>query len=92
MEMSIWNDLERVDPITFGQKCKVAFEIFMYLLVVILLLSGFMFLILGTIYIVPILWGINKILAIGTALVAVYLIILLLVIVANIDNKKEDNK
>ena len=86
----MWNDLERVNPITFKDKCKVAFETFTFLLVVILFIGGLSLLLFGTIYIVPILWGINKILAVGTVLVAVYLFILLMVIAANIDNKKED--
>lgn len=75
---------------TFKQKAKISLEILIGVLMGILFIVGVLFISFGAAYIIPILWGVSKILTIGTILVTAYLIIFVLVVIMNIDDKKED--
>ena len=75
---------------TFKQKAKISLEIFIGVLMGILFIGGVLFISFGAAYIIPILWGVSKILTIGTILMVAYLIIFVLVVIMNIDDKKED--
>lgn len=86
------NNINKSKSLTFKQKAKISFEIFIGLLLCILFIGGVLSISFGAAYIIPILWGISKILTIGTILVVAYLFIFVLVVIMNIDNKKEDNK
>lgn len=75
---------------TFKQKAKISLEILIGVLMGILFIVGVLFISFGAAYIIPILWEISKILTIGTILVTAYLTIFVLVVIMNIDDKKED--
>lgn len=72
------------------QNFVIAFKIFVLILMITLVLS----LILGSVwfaaYIIPVIWGVSKILAILTTLGVLYLTILIIVIILNSGRNKND--